>query len=54
MTTFKKRFTIKGLNGWIDPPERERCGTAIYHLSLIPTYFNDGRKDKTKILFKGN
>ena len=35
MATFKKKFTIKGLNGWIDPPERQRCGTAIFHLSKL-------------------
>ena len=32
---YKKRFVIKGLNGWIDPPERQRCGTAIFHLSKL-------------------
>ena len=35
MATFKKRFTIKGLNDWLDPPERQRCGTAIYQLSKL-------------------
>lgn len=29
MTTFKKKFTIKSNNGWIEPPERMRCGAAI-------------------------
>ena len=35
MATFKKRFVIKGLNDWSDPPERQRCGTAIFYLSKL-------------------
>lgn len=44
MATFKKRFTIKGLNDYSNPPERQRCGTAIYHLSKLILEF----KEKTK------
>lgn len=44
MATFKKRFTIKGLNSWIDPPERQRCGTAIFYLSKLVLEFEEKTK----------
>ena len=47
MATFKKRFIIKGLNSYIDPPERQRCGTAIYYLSKLVLEF----EEKTKQAF---
>lgn len=44
MDTFKKRFVIKGLNDWFDPPEKQRCGTAIYHLSKLALEFEEKTK----------
>lgn len=44
MTTSKKRFTIKALNDWSDPPERQRCGTAIYYLSKLVLEFEEKTK----------
>lgn len=41
MATFKKKFTIKGLNSWSDPPESQRCGTAIYQLSKLVLEFEE-------------
>ena len=46
MATFKKRFTIKGLNSWIDPPERQRCGTAIYQLSKLVLMMEEKTKQE--------
>ena len=44
MATFKKRFTIKGLNSYIDPPERQRCGTALFHLAKLVLEFEEKTK----------
>ena len=44
MATFKKRFTIKGLNDWLDPPEKQRCGTAIFYLSKLVLEFEEETK----------
>lgn len=41
MATFKKKIVIKGLNSYIDPPERLRCGTAIYYLTKLVFEFKD-------------
>jgi hypothetical protein len=46
MATFKKRFTIKGLNDYIDPPERHRCGTAICQLSKIVLMMEEKTKQE--------
>lgn len=46
MATFKKRFTIKGQSGWIDPPERHRCGTAICQLSKIVLMMEEKTKQE--------
>ena len=44
MDTFKKRFTIKGLNDYRDPPEWLRCGTAIHYLSKLMLEFEEKTK----------
>ena len=41
MATFKKRFTIKGLNSWEYPPESRRCGTAICYLTKLVLEFKE-------------
>lgn len=46
MATFKKRFTIKGLNNNIDPPEYQRCGTAIYKLSKLVLMMEEKTKQE--------
>lgn len=46
MATFKKRFTIKGLNDYTDPPERQRCGTAILYLSKLALEFEEQTKQE--------
>ena len=35
MDTFKKKFTIKGNNGWLEPPAHQRCGAAIKVLAAL-------------------
>lgn len=44
MATFKKRFVIKELNSWIDPPENQRCGTAIFRLAKLALEFENKTK----------
>ena len=46
MATFKKRYTIKGLNSYIDPPEQQRCGTAIFYLSKLVLEFEEKTKQE--------
>lgn len=46
MATFKKRFTIKGLTSYINPPEHLRCGTAICHLSKLVLEFEEKTKQE--------
>lgn len=55
MTTFKKKFTIKGNGSWIDPPARERCGTAVKALAALVVRMEDqsGKPFKLRILKSG-
>lgn len=46
MATFKKRFVIKGLNSWSNPPERQRCGTAIFYLSKLALELEEKTKQE--------
>lgn len=46
MTTFKKKFTIKANGSWIDPPARERCGTAVKALAALVVSM-ENRSDKS-------
>ena len=45
MATFKKRFVIKGLNSWANPPECQRCGTAIFRLAKLALEFEEKTKN---------
>lgn len=55
MTTFKKKFTIRGNNSWLEPPAYQRCGTAIKTLAALVVRMEEqsGKSFRLRILKSG-